>query len=230
MLEDAELELENALDELLDAERAEAGLSDGEEGHNYDEDEESDDSDYDITQDLTLDEAEDEESCDDAALGLPSSKRQRTSNHHHLPTDTTTIRAPPPPPLNFSRVRESEMNPTDLGQLYPLYVEAKDRLSTEVELIAGQMLYLPAGNLLTPLIAYIVYYIYAFPFMLQFIITRIIYTHHIIYTYIYYYNYIISLLYYYYYLFYVADLLLRKDIYFYSFLLFYVQFLVYNAH
>ena len=135
---------------MLDAERAEAGLSDDKEGHNYDEDEESDEIVYDITQDLAFDEDEDEESLDDAALGLPSSKRQRTADHN--PSPTTTIPVPLPPPLNFSRVRESEMSPTTLAQLYPLYVEAKKRLSTEVELIAGQMLYLPAGKLLTILI------------------------------------------------------------------------------
>ena len=133
---------------MLDAERAEAGLSDDEEGHNYDENEESDKSDYDITQDLAFDEAADEANPDDASLGYPSSKRQRTADHHPLPTDTTTIPIPPPSPLNFSRVRESEMSPTDLAQLYPLYGEAKDCLSIEVELIAGQMLYLPAGELL----------------------------------------------------------------------------------
>lgn len=142
----------------MDAERAEAGLSDDEEGHNYDEDEESaDESDYDITQDLVLDEAEDEESHDGAALGLPSSKRRRMTDHHHSLTDTTTIPISPPPPLNFSQVRESEMNPSDLAQLFPLYVEAKERLSTEVELIAGQMLYLPAGKLLTIPVYYTAY-------------------------------------------------------------------------
>lgn len=74
------------------------------------------------------------------ANSLPSSSQYPP--HQKLPEHLQQSRLNHP--LNFSRVRESELSPADIQNLYPLYPPARQS-AVEVVVEAGQMLYIPTG-------------------------------------------------------------------------------------
>ena len=161
LMNEAEDDVDEALEALLDAEMAANCEEEDEDDDEGDDDFNSDNSGSDFNEeegegyfeDFSDEEDEEQEESDknvsrkvnikEVAKFLGLGKRKQPDTDPSSAAEVATSSATSSTPSNFSRVDTSRSD-ADLQADFPLYVEAKSR-AIHITLKAGQMLYLPAG-------------------------------------------------------------------------------------